>query len=354
MAGVPQNAYITTGNKQNCLNWDIVSGATSYSVQRSLDGVTFSTIATPAVNLYLDTAVTVGVQYWYQVASIAAGPIISAYQNIGTNGLALSIIPSLPGQVPLGYLRLQAKLRSDRLQSQFVTNDEWNFYLNQSAYELRDLLTSKYGEDYFLAPSLLVPLTGIESYPLPNGSNYSNAPALLKLNGIDVNISGGAPGVNAGWTPLSRSNWSDRDKYTTFPGQAGALNNVYQLSYRVMGDQIFFFPANMNQTVRLWYIPMMTQMLLDTDMLPFSLSGWSEYVIINAAILALLKEESLEQAASLKILKDELIQRIEYAAENRDVGQPNTVSNTRATMGDPGFSNWGMGGGGFGGGYGGL
>lgn len=354
MAGVPQNAYITTGNAQNCLNWDIVSGATSYSVQRSTDGVTFSTVSTPAVNLYLDTAVLPGVLYYYQVASIAAGPITSAYQNIGTNGLSLSIIPSLPGQIPLGYLRQQSKLRADRLNSQFLTNDEWNFNLNQSAFELRDILVSKYGEDYFLAPPLLLPVTGLISYALPNGSNYSAAPALLKLSGIDVNISGGSTGNNAGWVPLARMNWSDRDKYTTFPGQAGALNNVYQMSYRVMGDQLYLFPQNMNQTVRIWYIPIMLQMLLDTDMLPFSLSGWSEYVIVNAAMIALAKEESFEAVAALNVAKQALMTRIEYAAENRDVGQPNTVSNVRATMGDPGFSNWGFGGGGFGGGYGGI
>jgi hypothetical protein len=51
-----------------------------------------------------------------------------------------------------------------------------------------------------------------------------------------------------------------------------------------------------------------------------------------------------------------LIERIEVTASNRDVGQPNTVSNVRATMGDPGFSSWGngFGAGGFGGSGGGF
>ncbi len=118
-----------------------------------------------------------------------------------------------------------------------------------------------------------------------------------------------------------------------------------------MGQNLFIFPPNQNQTIQLWYIPITTQLLSDTDMLPFSFSGWVEYIIIDAAMKAMIKEESLEKWNALNASKQVQILRIETTAANRDVGQPNSVSNTRATMGDPGFSNWGngYGGGGFGG-----
>lgn len=347
IAGIPQNIVLQTGNGQNFLTWSIVSGATGYSVQRSIDGVTFSSIGTPSVPNYLDTSVSVGIEYFYQIGST---------NSSGTSGYSvpypLSITPCLPGQINLGYIRYLSILRADKLNSQYLTLDEWNSNINQSMYELRDIMVTKFGDDYFLAPPLLIPLTGLDYYPIPDGSNYSGAKALFKLNGIDANIAGAAPGPNAGWIPLSRSNWSDRDKYTTFPGQAGALNNIYQMSYRVMGNNIFIFPTNMNQLIRLWYIPIMTQLLQDTDMLDFSLSGWSEYIIVDAAMKAMVKEESLEKWNALNSIKQSLILRIETTAANRDVGQPNTVSNVRSTMGDPGFSNWGngYGGGGFGGG----
>jgi hypothetical protein len=247
------------------------------------------------------------------------------------------------------------QLRADKLNSLYLTTDEWNFNINQSANELYDMLVVKFGEDYFFAPPLIISLTGAQSYPLPNGSNYpvngSFAPALYKLNGIDANVSGYALGPNAGWVPLARSNWSDRDRYTTWPGQAGALNNIYQMSYRDMGNNLFLFPANTNMVIQIWYVPILTQMLLDTDMLPFSISGWSEYVIIDAAMKAMIKEESTQKWQALALTKKGMIERIEVAAANRDVGQPNAVSNVRATMGDPGFSSWGngFGGGGFGG-----
>lgn len=350
--GIPQNVILQTGNGKNLVSWDNIVGATSYSIQRSTDGVTFSVVGTSATNGYVDTAVTIGVAYFYSVAAVNA----SGTSSYGAS-YPVSITPCLPGQINLGYLRYMAQLKADKLNSQYLTTDEWNWNINQSATELYDLLVDKYGEDYFFAPPLLISLTGAQYYPLPDGSNYPvssvPSPACYKLNGIDCNVSGAAPGPNAGWTPLARANWSDRDRYTSWPGQAGALNNVYQMSYRVMGNNLFLFPQNQNMLIQLWYVPLLTQMLLDTDMLPFSISGWSEFVIVDAAMKAMQKEESLEKWSSLAQTKGGLIERIEVTAANRDVGQPNSISNVRSTMGDPGFSGWGngFGGGGFGGGY---
>lgn len=345
--GIPQNVILQTGNGKILVSWDAIVGATSYAVQRSTDGVNFSALGTSLVNSYTDTSGTVGVSYFYQVASV--GTVGTSAYNVS---YPPSITPCLPGQINLGYLRYMAQLRADKLNSLYLTTDEWNFNINQSANELYDLLVDKYGEDYFLAPALQIPLSGSSSYPLPNGANYSGAPALYKLNGIDANVSGAATGPNAGWTPLARANWSDRDRYTSWPGQAGALNNIYQISYRTMGNNLFLFPCNENMLIQLWYVPMLTQMLADTDMLPFSISGWSEFVIIDAAMKAMIKEESFDKWNALAGTKSAIIERIEVTASNRDVGQPNSVSNTRATMGDPGFSGWGngFGGGGFGGG----
>jgi hypothetical protein len=348
LSATPSQAYICTGNGQVSLNWGQVAGATSYIVYRSTTGLldSYTSYATGVlVPFYVDTDVVPGAQYWYALASVS-GAGTSPLQYVGTNNLPLSITPCLPGQIPLGYLRYMAKNTADKLFSQFLTDDMWNFNINQSMKELFDVLVSKFGDDWFLAPPLLISLTGLQFYPLPDGALYGGAPALYKLNGVDINISGGSAGPNAAWVPVARSNWSDRDRYTTFPGQAGALNNVYQMSYRQMGSNLWVFPQNMNQTIRLLYVPRPTELLVDTDMLDFSVSGWSEYVIVDAAIKALLKEESFEQAASQQQIKDRLLARIEVMASDRDVGQPNAVSNTRATMGDPGFQGWGYGSGG--------
>lgn len=348
ISSIPQNIVLTTGNGQNYLTWDQVAGATTYSVQRSTTGLlgSFSQVGTPAVTSYTDSSVTAGVQYWYQIASVNPGGS-SNYNSIATNGLALTIVPCLPGQINLGYLRYMSKLKADKLKSNFVTVDEWNFNINQSATRLYDLLITKFGDKYFFAPPLVFSTTGTNVYPVPNGLNYSAAPALYKLSGVDC--SSGAASQNNGnaWFTLPTFNWIDRNRYNTLQ-LAGTVTSVFGLSYCWQGSNIYFIPFPTNaQSIQLWYVPMLTQMLADIDMMPFSISGWSELVIVDAAIKALIKEESYEQAKALIDERSMLIQRIEETAANRDVGQPNVISNSRAGAGDPNFGSlggWGSGG----------
>lgn len=349
---IPQNVVCNTGNGQIYLAWSEVVGVTNYVVQRSTTGLvgSFSTLASPVVNNYLDTTCSTGTQYWYYVCSQNASGI-SSPQTVGTNNLPLTAIPCMAGQISLGYLRYQVKVRTEKLMSQFLTDDQWNFNINQSAFRLYDMLVGKYGDDYFFAPALIISLTGAAYYALPDGVLYSAAPACYKLNGVDLNFGGALTGQNAGWTPCARQNWSDRDKFT-FIGQQSTLYNAFTMSYREMGSNLYVFPPNSNTTMRIWYVPVMTQLLKDTDMMPFSISGWSELVITDVAIKALVQEESFDQAQAFAGERQALIERINAIAPNRDVGQPNTVSNTRQSMGDPSFNDWGsMGGGGMLGGF---
>lgn len=357
LTAIPQNVVLTTGNGQNYLTWQEVAGATGYTVQRSLTGLlnSYSDLATSvAVNNYLDTSVTAGVQYWYQVASNNASGT-SNFNASGTNGLVLSIVPCLPGQINLGYLRYMSKLKADKLNSQFLTDDEWNFNINQSANRLYDLLVTKFGDKYFLAPPLQIPTAtfvvsqGMAYVPLPNGLLYSAASALYKLAGVDVSVNPG----NGQWFPLPKFNWIDRDRYSTLQ-LSGTVQSIYGLSYCDFGSNIYFIPQpQASLYVQLWYVPMLTQMLQDIDMMPFSISGWSELVLVDVAIKALAKEESFEQMAALIVERKELLERIETTAANRDVGQPNTISNTRARCGDQNFGSFGgFGTSGFGGGFG--
>lgn len=339
LTSIPQNLVISTGNGQNYLTWDQVLGATGYTVQRSLTGLvgTYTSVATPSINNYLDMAVTSGIQYWYQVASNNASGT-SSFATQGTNGLNLTIVPCLPGQINLGYLRYQTRLRADKLMSQFLTDDEWNFNINQAVYALYDILVTKFGDRYFLAPPLQLPIPANGILAIPDGSLYTAAPAMYKLSGVDVGI---GPVGNAQWFTIAPFNWIDRNKYSTLQ-LAGTIQSVYGLQYCWNGSNIYFIPLpNGGQFAQLWYVPIMKQLLQDIDMLPFSISGWSEFVIHEAAIIALIKEESYEQASALQQKKAEVVERIETTAANRDIGTANTVSNTRNRAGDPNFGSIG-------------
>jgi hypothetical protein len=344
---VLQTGINSSGTPQNLLTWDFISGSTSYNIYRSLDGVTFSFLSAAAsLNpQYSDAAVNIGTQYWYSVTALNG-----ALESSKASSLPSSIVPCLPGQVNLGYLRYMSKLAADMLQSNFLTKDEWNWNINQSACELYDELITCYGDDYFVAPPLIIQTNGTGFIPFPNGSNYVTngipAPALYKLTGVDGNLTGQGLGPASQWTTLSRFNWIDRNKYNVLPGFVGIFGNFVQISYRPMGNSLELIPIPAaNTQIQIWYAPILQQMLLDTDMLPFSISGWSEYVIVDAAIKALRKQELLEQAGVLMNQKASLQERIRASAPSRDIGQANSVSNTRSSCGDPSFNNCGMNGG---------
>lgn len=78
------------------------------------------------------------------------------------------------------------------------------------------------------------------------------------------------------------------------------------------------------------------------------ISGWEDYVILDMAIKAQIKQEN--DFSGLAAQKAEMRVRIEAMAESRDIGQPMRTSDTMAISGD-GFG-WGNGGT-YGGGYGG-
>ncbi len=330
----PQNIYVQQGNGQVFISWDLSAGATSYNVQRSTDNVTYSSIATPSVVNYLDTSVTTGIEYWYKVASVNASGT-SAYSS------PQSIVPAMNGQMSLGQIRLLAQQEADRVNSNFVTTPEWNNYINQSAFELYDLLTTVY-EDYYLAPAAQFTTDGSSTqYNLPNGiSSFTNQAgasfvpaAFYKLLGVDLCLNGNA------YITLHKFDFMSRNR-SIYSNNTNSFLGSVNLKYRVMGNKITFMPTpNAGQTIQLWYIPRMTQLLKDIDILD-GVSGWTEYVIVDAAIKALTKEES--DTTALMVRKEGLKRRIEESAMNRDAGQPDTITSVRRT-GDGGFDDsWGF------------
>lgn len=321
---IPQNFIVQQGNQQVYLSWDISAGATSYSVQRSTDGVNFTQIATPSNNNYLDTAVTLGTQYYYNVASVNTDGT-SPYTT------ALSVVPTNQGEMSLGQIRLAAQQRADRVNSNFVTQQEWDSYINQSLYELYDLLITSY-EEYYMAPPIRFVADGSTYlYDLPNGSNQFldqnnntiTPPAFYKLMGVDLALNN----ANNAYVTINKFNFIDRNRFV-YPNTASTIYGVFNLQYRLLGNKIEFIPTpSGNQVIRLWYIPRMTELLQDTDTTTQSVSGWIEYVIVKAAYLALTKEESdttslVQQLAALR-------QRIEETSVNRDAGQPDRISDVR-------------------------
>ncbi len=327
--GIPQQFIAQAANQQILVSWNLSVGATSYTVQRSEDNVTYADLVTvsgtPLATSYLDTSPTLGVEYFYKVlASTTDGD--SSYTQ------PQSAIAAPTGEMTLSQIRLAAQQRADRVNSQFVSKQEWTTYINQAMFELYDNLVTLF-EDYFIATPIQFTTTGSTArYALPNGSNtFTNGitgqtftpSAFYKLMGVDLSISSSA---NA-FVTVNKFNFNDRNRYV-YPNTASTIYGVFNLQYRVLGSYIEFIPTpSASQVVQLWYIPRLTELLQDTDTTDIGISGWIEYVIVRAAKYALDKEESdttkLDQ--QILFLKD----RITEAASNRDAGMADTISDSR-------------------------
>lgn len=322
----PVNFYAQQANRQVWLQWDISVGATSYSVQRSLDGVNYTTYATVVVNNYLDTVVTVGTQYWYQIASI---------NGSGTSGYTepQSVVPTPTAEMSLGQIRLMSQQKADMVGNDFITLPEWNSFINLAMYELYDELIGV-DEGYFVATPVQFTTVGAQYlYPLPDGViTYTNGISgtgtlvgdpFYKLMGVDL-------GVNAtqgAFATLNKFMFHDRNKYL-YPNSTSTLYGVLNLQYRIVGNNLEFIPIpSASQYIRIWYIPRLPQLLKDTDLTTVSISGWIAYVIARAAKYAMDKQQldSSKLDQEIVFLKD----RITSSAVNRDIGQPDTVSDTR-------------------------
>ena len=309
----PTGFIIQQGNNQVLLSWDLSAGATSYKVYRSTDNTIFSLIASPTTITYLDNTVTSGTLYYYYILS---------HNGSGDSPQTstLSIVPVPQGKMSLGQLRLQAQQRADRENSNFVGLAEWNTYINQSAFELYDLLTTLY-EDYFVT----APVTFVTDGTTSQYNLDTIAPNFYKLSGVDLGLPSNP--TNPAFVTLKKFDFISRNRYV-FPQLTSTLLGVFNLRYRLLGNTLMFIPTpSGGQNVRLWYIPRMTQLLQDTDILD-GVNGWDEYVIVRAAKYALDKEESdtTKLDAQIAFMK----QRIEDSAMNRDAGSPDTISDTRS------------------------
>jgi uncharacterized protein YfkK (UPF0435 family)/uncharacterized protein YdcH (DUF465 family) len=222
--------------------------------------------------------------------------------------------------VTLSSIRTQVRQRADMVNSTFVDNDEINQFINNSITELYDLLVQKFGNEYFLNTYSFSTVAGTDSYALPTD--------FYKLTGVDILVNG------TDYLTLRPFMFSERNRFNGSVSRN--ILGVSDLRYRLLGSNIKFVPIpDSLQTIRLWYIPYVAELVSDSDTLN-GVNGYEEYVIVDAAMKCLQKEES--DVSVLFAQKQSLIKRIEEAAENRDVGYGERVSDVRRN--DVGQDSW--------------
>lgn len=227
-------------------------------------------------------------------------------------------------------VRTIARQYADMVNSQFVTDDEFNSYINFSYYELYDILVQKYGDDYFATNTTYT----------TDGTTYQfNLPTdFYKFLGLDLQI-GTVPNS---YITIKSFMFAERNLYGGIPN-VQSYYGPNNLRYRIFANTLFMTPIPAaGQNLRMWYVPRLRELVSDTDVVD-GVSGWQEYLCLDGAIQALRKEES--DVTILLAQKQAIIQRIEAAAEGRDVAFPQVVSDVQAVSAQWPFN----GGGGWGG-----
>lgn len=225
-------------------------------------------------------------------------------------------------------IRTIARQYADMVNSQFVTDSEFNSYINLSRWELYDILIQKYGDDYYATNTTFTTDGSTYQYTLP--SNF------YKFLGLDLQLGN----VQESWVTIRPFMFADRNRYAVPNFQS--FYGITNLRYRVFANTLFLTPIPAaNQTLRMWYVPRAVELTSDTDTVD-GVSGWQEYICLDAAIQALRKAEL--DTSVLLAQKQALIQRIESAAEGRDAGNPQVVCDTQwSDYSFPVNSGWGGG-----------
>jgi len=216
--------------------------------------------------------------------------------------------------VTLTQLTTRSKQLADMVNSSFIGSTEWTDYINAGYAELYDLIVAAF-EDYF---------TTTTTSTITTGNTISLPAAFYKLRGLDYSL-------NGSYVNCTQFGFSERNMQSTW--RSTALYNRAGRQYRIVGDTLYIVPEDMAAgTYQLWYIPAITPLSGGSDTIPTSLSkfGWEEYICLYAAERAQNKQEN--DVSVLQAQRQQLIARITSMAANRNVDQPEKITDLQADL----------------------
>jgi hypothetical protein len=200
-------------------------------------------------------------------------------------------------------LRTQARQRADKVGSGYILDSELTTYINQSISELYDLLVGAYGNDYYLTSTTFATNNTDTEYNLPSD--------FYKLAGVDLYLNASR------FITLKPFMWNERGRYQDGSNWA-AIIAIQGPRYHIGGNKITFNPTPPGTfNIKMYYVPYSPKLVADSDAFD-GIDGWEEFVVIDAAIKMLQKEET--DVTVLALQKKAIIQRINTMAENRDEG----------------------------------
>jgi hypothetical protein len=181
----------------------------------------------------------------------------------------------MASSVQLSVIRARAQALADMENQNFVTTTNWNYWINACAMDLYDRLTQADPERYFSQNTFSI---------LPPNTTQTLPADFYKLLRVDCLYGTGNPPL---FYTLRKYSLLEADAYQ-FPVYVTLAGPAYR--YRLQGNSIAFTPSPQASTsIRISYVPVMTQLVNDTDTLD-GVNGWEEHVVLNVALRALQKE----------------------------------------------------------------
>jgi hypothetical protein len=187
-------------------------------------------------------------------------------------------------------LRTRCKSESDNVGQAFVADSEWNAFIASSYLDLYGQIVQAFGNDYFAQ----TPASGYTFTTDGTNQFFALPTDFFKLLGVDVQVMSG----NNSWVSLKAFAFQDRNRYSAFNSQIPMAG----------------------QTVRVFYVPRATVPTADVDTID-GVNGWEEFIIIDACIKALAKEES--DVSVFGARREQMEQRLASEIARRDAsGSP--------------------------------
>lgn len=206
--------------------------------------------------------------------------------------------------VQLSTLRTRARQKANMENSAFVSDAELNQYINESWAELYEKLALTWSDRFTTSEEVTVVAPANTIAPTqPAGGPYG----FLKFRGLDKQDGNE-------WITIEPMDLKQRNR---------TPSTTLDIAYVISGSALKVYPAENGAGVyRLWYIPYVTELSDDTDTVSLP-HQWQQYIVTDAAIKCLVKEES--DPAALLIEKAALIERIKDIEALPDADRPKKI-----------------------------
>jgi hypothetical protein len=203
-------------------------------------------------------------------------------------------------------LRTEVRQRADMEGSELVSDAELTRYINASSAALWDEMIAASEPDYILSDTIAT-VAGTNLYQLPD-EFYRLAPQTPRID------------VGGKWRSLRRLAPSDVARMLN---DDTGVPSHYKLGTISTGDFIGLYPIPDGvYDVRLYYFRHAEVLVADGDVFG-GRNSWEEWIVLDAAIKCLMKEES--DVSALVGERERVMARIRQAAAHIDMNEPSAV-----------------------------